>query len=63
MEGIRIYVHLPKNVIIIKEWGKENVSMINNIFSNRKPEKKKSNINVDDNPWVVGFISVGSNEY
>jgi len=37
--------------------------MINNIFSNRKPEKRKSNINVDDNPWVVGFISVGSNEY
>ena len=61
MRRIRINVHKPKIVIVIKERNKENVSITNNIFVKRKVKRWKSDVNVNNDFWEVihqiGFSS------
>ena len=62
MGGIRIYIHKPKNVTVIKKGGKKDVFVINNVFLNRETKKRKSDIYVSDNSWGVRVISIKSNK-
>jgi len=56
MRRIRIYIHDPKDVIIVEEGNKKNkknVSVINNIFVKREMKGEKSDININNDPWEV----------
>jgi len=59
---IKIYIHKPKNVAVVKKGGKKNVSVVNNVFSNREMKRRKSDIYVSNNSWEVRVIGVGSNK-
>jgi len=60
--GIRIYIHKPKNVAIVKKEGKKNISVVNNVFSNREMKRRKSDIYVSNNSWEDRVIGVGFNK-
>ena len=62
MGGIRIYIHKPKNVAIVKKGGKKNISVVNNVFSNREMKRRKSDIYVNNNSWEDRVIGVGFNK-
>ena len=62
MGGIRIYIYKLKNVAIVKKGGKKDISVVNNIFSNREIKRRKSDIYVSDDSWGVRVIGVGSNK-
>jgi len=47
---MKIYIHNPKDVVIVKEGNKKNVSVINNIFAKRETKGEKSNIDVNNDP-------------
>jgi len=53
MRRIRIYIHDPKDVIIVEEGNKKNVSVINNIFVKREMKGEKSDININNDSWEV----------
>jgi len=37
MRGIRVYIHNKRTNIIIEEGNKKNISVVNDVFSKRKP--------------------------
>ena len=51
MERIRINIHDPEDGIVIEEWSKKNVTMINNVLSKWKMKRKKSDIDVSNDSW------------
>ena len=53
MHRIRIYIHNPKNIIIVEERDKKNVLVINNIFLKRETKGGESNININNDFWEV----------
>ena len=63
MRRIRVNVHDPKIVIIVKEGNEKNVLVINNVFAKWKSKRWKSDIYIyDDSREVIhqiGFSSKG----
>jgi len=61
MRWIRINVHNPKDRIVIEKERKENVSMINDVFSKRELKGEKMNIDVtNDSQQVIRQTGVSS---
>ena len=51
MGRIRINVHNPEDSIVIEEWSKKDVTMINNVLSKWKIKRRKSDIDVSNDSW------------
>jgi len=53
MRGIRIDIHDPKNVVIVKKWNKKNIPVVNNVFLKQKTKRRKSDVNINNNSWII----------
>jgi len=50
---IRINVHDPKKDVIVTKQNKKNVSVVDNIFTKRKVEIQKFDVDINSDSWGV----------
>jgi len=50
---IGINVHDPKQDIIVAKRNKKNISVVDNVFTKRKTERQKSDVDINSDSWEV----------
>jgi len=53
MRGVRINIQNIITNAVVEKGNETNVAMIKNVFTEKKTQRRKVNINVRDNSWKV----------
>jgi len=50
---IGIYIHNPENIVIVKKRNEKNIPVVKNVFVKRKLKRGQSDVNINNNSWIV----------
>ena len=53
MHWIWININQKENVIVNEKGNEWNIPVVKNVFTERKPKRRKSNIYIGDDSWIV----------